>query len=131
MNSKGGGGSRPPSLLLWVWWKRPGKENVGVSGKLGTIRKIHEMQYVQYLSSVQSYTSVQFYKYSIHKYGDMTATKRIPVSEQVWTSLSDMKKPGQTFDRLLYEIVEHEKERRFLAEMAAIEAEGNFVEFAP
>ena len=61
----------------------------------------------------------------------MAATKRIPVSEQVWTSLSDMKKPGQTFDRLLSDIVEHEKDRRFLAEMAAIEAEGNFVEFAP
>lgn len=59
----------------------------------------------------------------------MTATKRIPVSEPVWTSLSDLKKPGQTYDRLLAEIIEYEKERRFLAEMAAIEAEADFVEF--
>jgi len=61
----------------------------------------------------------------------MTATKRIPVSESVWTSLSDMKKPGQTYDGLLAEIIIHEKERRFLVEMAAIEAEGDFVAFAP
>ncbi|WFN35022.1 hypothetical protein L1S32_02580 [Methanogenium sp. S4BF] len=67
----------------------------------------------------------------MNKYGNMTATKRIPVSEPVWTSLSDMKKPGQTYDGLLYEIIEHEKERRFMAEMAAIEAEGDFMEFAP
>ncbi|KAF1073297.1 hypothetical protein [Methanogenium sp. MK-MG] len=61
----------------------------------------------------------------------MTATKRIPVSEPVWISLSDMKKPGQTYDGLLAEIIEHEKERRFLVDMAAIEAERDFVEFAP
>lgn len=61
----------------------------------------------------------------------MTATKRIPVSESVWTSLSDMNKPGQTYDGLLTEIIVHEKERRFLVEMAAIEVEGDFVEFAP
>ncbi len=61
----------------------------------------------------------------------MTATKRIPVSEQVWTSLSELKEPGQTYDVLLTEIIEHEKERRFLADMATIEAEGDFVEFAP
>ncbi len=60
----------------------------------------------------------------------MTATKRIPVSEPVWTSLSDLKKPGQTYDRLLAEIIDHEKERRFLADMAAIEAEADFVEFS-
>lgn len=61
----------------------------------------------------------------------MTTTKRIPVSESVWISLSDMKTPGQTYDGLLAEIIDHEKERRFLAEMTAIEAEGDFVEFAP
>ena len=60
----------------------------------------------------------------------MTATKRIPVSEPVWTTLSDMKKPGQTYDGLLSEIIEHEKDRRFLEEMATIEAKRDFVEFA-
>lgn len=60
----------------------------------------------------------------------MTAIKRIPVSEPVWTSLSDLKKTGQTYDELLAEIIEHEKEHRFLAEMAAIEEEADFVEFA-
>ena len=60
----------------------------------------------------------------------MTPGKRIPVSETFWTSLSDMKKPAQTDDGLLSGTIEHEMERRFLAEMAAIEAEGDFVEFA-
>ena len=61
----------------------------------------------------------------------MVAIKRIPVSESVWLSLSDMKKPGQTYDGLISEMIEHEKERRFLMEMASIEAETNYVEFAP
>lgn len=60
----------------------------------------------------------------------MTATKRIPVSEPVWTSLTDLKKPGQTYDELLAEIIEHEKEHHFLVEMAAIEKKADFVEFA-
>ena len=61
----------------------------------------------------------------------MTATKRIPVSEEVWRSLSELKGPGQTFDGLLAEIILHEKDRRFRAEMAGIEAEEDFVEFVP
>jgi predicted CopG family antitoxin len=61
----------------------------------------------------------------------MTPTKHIPVSGEVWASLSELKGPGQTFDELLAEIILHEKERRFLTEMAAIEAEGDFVEFVP
>ena len=29
-----------------------------------------------------------------------TATKRIPVTEEIWESLADLKKHGQTYDQL-------------------------------
>ncbi|CCJ36024.1 hypothetical protein BN140_1101 [Methanoculleus bourgensis MS2] len=58
----------------------------------------------------------------------MAATKRIPVSERVWTEVSELKRPGQTFDDLLSHMVEQEKKRRFIEDMDRIEAEGDFVE---
>ena len=59
---------------------------------------------------------------------DMSATKRIPVSEPVWRMLSELKKPGQTYDSLLEEIVENEKHLRFIREMDKIESESDFEE---
>lgn len=58
----------------------------------------------------------------------MAATKRIPVSEGVWEEISNLKRPGQTFDDLLSHMVELEKKRRFIEDMDRIEAEGDFVE---
>jgi len=58
----------------------------------------------------------------------MAATKRIPVSEGVWAEVSELKRPGQTFDDLLSHIVKQEKKRRFIEDMDRIEAEGDFVE---
>ncbi len=58
----------------------------------------------------------------------MTATRQIPVSEGVWEDISDLKRPGQTFDDLLAHMVEQEKKRRFIEDMDRIEAEGDFVE---
>jgi len=58
----------------------------------------------------------------------MAATRRIPVSEGVWAELSELKRPGQTFDDLLSSMVEQEKKRRFIEDMDRIEAEGDFVE---
>jgi len=58
----------------------------------------------------------------------MTATKRIPVSERVWAEVSELKRPGQTFDDLLSHMVEQEKKRRFIEDMDRIETEGDFVE---
>ena len=41
-----------------------------------------------------------------------------------------MKRSGQTYDEFLSEMIEYEKERRFLGDMAAIvEEEGDFVAF--
>lgn len=40
----------------------------------------------------------------------MTATKRIPVSEETWKKLGKDKEPGQTWDELLEEMrIEKEK----------------------
>ncbi len=36
----------------------------------------------------------------------MTANKRIPVSEELWERLGQMKQAGQTYDDLLREIVQ-------------------------
>lgn len=58
----------------------------------------------------------------------MTASKRIPVSEGVWEDISELKRPGQTFDDLLSHMVEQEKTHRFIEDMDRIEAEGDFVE---
>jgi len=58
----------------------------------------------------------------------MAATKQIPVSEEVWAEISELKHPGQTFDDLLSHMVEQEKKRRFIEDMDRIEVEGNFVE---
>jgi len=58
----------------------------------------------------------------------MAAIKRIPVSEEVWAAVSELKRPGQTFDDLLSQMVEQEKKRRLIEEMDSIEAEGDFVE---
>lgn len=58
----------------------------------------------------------------------MAATKRIPVSEAVWKELSSLKKPGETFDHLLSEIIEKEKKNRLIRDMKKIEEEGEFVE---
>ncbi|QGA80497.1 hypothetical protein [Candidatus Nanohalobium constans] len=42
----------------------------------------------------------------------MTATKRIPVSEETWKKLGEDKEPGQTWDELLEEMrIENEKAR--------------------
>ncbi|KDE54730.1 hypothetical protein [Methanoculleus sp. MH98A] len=58
----------------------------------------------------------------------MAATKRIPVSEGIWAEISELKRPGQTFDDLLSHMVEQEKKRRFIEDMDRIEAAGDFVE---
>ncbi len=58
----------------------------------------------------------------------MNATKRIPVTENIWQELSKIKKAGQTYDELLLELVEEHKKARLFSEMRIIEEEGDFVE---
>ena len=59
----------------------------------------------------------------------MLATKRIPVTETVWTELSELKRAGQTYSQLLEEMIEDKKKARLFRDMEKIEEEGEFVEF--
>jgi len=43
----------------------------------------------------------------------MLATKRIPVTETVWTELSELKSAGQTYSQLLEEMIEDKKKPGF------------------
>ncbi len=47
----------------------------------------------------------------------MSADKRIPVTEERWEQLHDLKRPGQTYDDLLQELVQ-ERNRKDLARRA-------------
>jgi predicted CopG family antitoxin len=56
------------------------------------------------------------------------ASKRIPLTEERWKELHELKEPGQTWDDLLGELVEEHKAQR-LAEMVREKREdGDFVE---
>jgi len=55
------------------------------------------------------------------------ANKRIPVTEEIWESLADMKKHGQTYNQLLAELIALKQERDFLAHIEEIEKLGEFV----
>lgn len=55
------------------------------------------------------------------------ASKRIPVTEDRWKELHDLKGPGQTFDELIAELVEERKKARLEQDMDRIEEEGEFV----
>jgi hypothetical protein len=55
------------------------------------------------------------------------ANKRIPVTEEIWESLSNLKRPGQTYDTLLAEMIAIKQERDFLAHIEEIERTAQFV----
>lgn len=58
----------------------------------------------------------------------MSADKRIPVSEESWRELGEMKAAGQTYDELLQDLLQSYKEQQ-LAEMVREKREhGDFVE---
>ena len=55
------------------------------------------------------------------------ATKRIPVTPEVWESLSKLKRPGQTYDSLLEEMIALKEEHDFLKHLKEIEQSGDFI----
>ncbi len=57
----------------------------------------------------------------------MPANSRIPVSRTVRIELAGLKRPGETYDHLLAEMIEREKEKRFFEDMDRIEKRGKFV----
>jgi len=55
------------------------------------------------------------------------ATKRIPVTPETWEKLSEMKRPGQTYDELLGQMIVHEQCIRFHDDMKRTEQHGKFI----
>lgn len=49
------------------------------------------------------------------------ANKRIPVTEERWQELSELKKAGQTYDELLKELVQQQRRRQLAARAEAVE----------
>jgi len=68
--------------------------------------------------------------YIIYKV-NMVATKRIAVTEEVWSELSKLREPGETFSQLIARILEREKEARLIEHLKKIADEGEFVEMPP
>jgi predicted CopG family antitoxin len=58
------------------------------------------------------------------------ANKRIPVTEERWQELNELKDAGQTYDELLDELVREHREGR-LAEMVREKRDDEFVEVDP
>ena len=58
------------------------------------------------------------------------ATKRIPVTEERWNDLHDLKQAGQTYDGLLEELIQ-ERQRRQLASRARQVREAEAEELTP
>lgn len=54
------------------------------------------------------------------------ADKRIPVTEERWKQLHELKGPGQTFDELIEELVEERKKRRLFRDLNRIREEKEF-----
>ena len=53
-------------------------------------------------------------------------TKRIPVREETWATLSRLKEPGETFDELLVKMADVEAGRRLACELQAIREKGEY-----
>ena len=60
----------------------------------------------------------------------MPANKRIPVTEERWKELSDLKEAGQTYDELVEELIQNYN-RRQLAERAREVREADEEELTP
>jgi hypothetical protein len=55
------------------------------------------------------------------------ASKRIPVTTEVWEEMSRLREPGQTYNSLLEDMIDKIKKQRLAKDMKRIEAEGKFV----
>lgn len=61
----------------------------------------------------------------------MLATKHLAVTEPVWSELSSLRRPGETFSQMLAEKIEREKKARLIEHLKQITDEGDFVELPP
>lgn len=54
------------------------------------------------------------------------ADKRIPVTEERWKELHELKEPGQTYDELLEDLVDEYRKARLFRDMNQIREESDF-----
>ncbi|OQA54599.1 MAG: hypothetical protein BWY45_02535 [Euryarchaeota archaeon ADurb.Bin294] len=59
------------------------------------------------------------------------ATKRIPVRPSTWKEVYELRKPGQTFDEVIRDMVAKEKRSRLFEDADRKMREGHFSEFKP
>ncbi len=57
----------------------------------------------------------------------MHPSKRIPVTEQVWKELTEMRGTGQTYNDLLTEMIELHKKHRLVEDVTTSLQEDDFV----
>jgi len=62
--------------------------------------------------------------YNLYKI-TMLATKRVAVTEPVWAELSDLRRPGETFNQLLAEMIKREKKARLIKHLGQIADEAS------
>ena len=55
------------------------------------------------------------------------ATKRIPVCPSTWETIHELRKPGQTFDDVINELVRRNSETRLIEEMARLRKRDRYI----
>ena len=55
------------------------------------------------------------------------ATKRIPVCPSTWETVHQLRKPGQTFDDVINELIRNNSETRLIEETRRIRKRNKFV----
>jgi len=52
--------------------------------------------------------------------------KRIPVTEDTWRAIGELKAPNQTYDQLLQEMIDAEHARRLTRDIETIRSKGKY-----
>ncbi len=55
------------------------------------------------------------------------ATTRIPVSPSTWRTVHQLRKPGQTYDDVIQELIQRDSEQKLIDETERIMKRGKFV----
>ena len=59
--------------------------------------------------------------------GQECATKRIPVSPSTWETVHQLRKPGETYDDVIRNLIRRDSETRLIEETERIRKRGEYV----
>lgn len=59
--------------------------------------------------------------------GSECATKRIPVTPSTWRTVHQLRKPGQTYDDVINELIQRDSESRLIEETQRIRKRNKFI----